>query len=317
MIISVALCTYKGALYLREQLDSILNQTVSPHEIIVCDDNSPDETVEILEEYRLKFSTPEFKITVNTHNKGVVKNFEQALQNCSGDYVFLCDQDDLWIPEKIQKTLSFFESNPDIDVTFSNGYLLGLKKGNLWDISKFGPKARQDWSKYGPLYVFLRYKSICTGAGMAIKGSAKNYVLPIQINSFQIHDGWIGIAAATKGKIAYIADNLFYYRIHSGQWTQKNASEFDVKKRDDIQLKCLYMKHFIEYYNIKDKIILELYEHYLLRNSLPPNLAKRCYKVALEVFSGNYTKHSNGIKSAIRDIFVYNPPSQKQFQTLT
>lgn len=316
MVISVALCTYKGEPFLREQIESILAQTILPHEIIVCDDNSTDHTLEILQKYEAHTSLPQFKITVNTTNMGVVKNFEQALQHCSGDYIFLCDQDDLWKPDKIEATLSYFEANQNIDVVFSNAQLLGLQKGQLWDFSKFSTKARQDWHTYGSLYVFLRYKSICTGAGMAIKGSAKSYLLPIQTNPFQIHDGWIGIAAAHQNRIAYIDQSLFYYRIHSGQWTKKNTSEFDAKKREDIQLKYNYIKYFIDYYKVSDKNVLELYEHYRFRNTLPTDTFKRLYKVTLEMATGRYFKHSNGLKSVIRDLFTYKSSPKITFQPL-
>jgi len=92
--ISVALCTYNGELYLREQLESILKQTFPPDEIIICDDGSTDTTIKILEEFRRKSFIP-VKVYYNKENLGVSKNFEKAISLCSGDIIFLSDQDDV------------------------------------------------------------------------------------------------------------------------------------------------------------------------------------------------------------------------------
>ena len=99
--ISIAMATFNGEKYLREQLDSIYSQTLLPYEIVAADDCSTDRTTEILEEYRIKKG---LKYLVNEHNIGVVKNFEKAISLCQGDYVALSDQDDIWFPEKLEKS---------------------------------------------------------------------------------------------------------------------------------------------------------------------------------------------------------------------
>src|SRR5574344_2136916 len=99
-MISLALPTYNGEKYLREQLDSIFNQTMVPEEIVVVDDRSTDSTIQILEEYKQKYG---LKYYINEQNLGYNKNFEKAITLCQGDYIALCDQDDVWLPEKIEK----------------------------------------------------------------------------------------------------------------------------------------------------------------------------------------------------------------------
>ena len=98
-MISIALPTYNGEKYIREQLDSIYNQTLVPDEVVVVDDCSTDNTVNILEEYSQRYG---LKYFVNDSNIGYNKNFEKAIRLCAGDYIALSDQDDVWFPTKIQ-----------------------------------------------------------------------------------------------------------------------------------------------------------------------------------------------------------------------
>lgn len=100
--VSVAMATYNGEKYLKEQLDSLYSQTVVPDEIVVCDDCSNDRTIDILEEYHQKKG---LKYYINSSNLGVNKNFEKAIRLCTSDYVAICDQDDIWFPKKIETLL--------------------------------------------------------------------------------------------------------------------------------------------------------------------------------------------------------------------
>src|SRR4051812_17962871 len=98
-LVSVAMATYNGARYVAEQLDSILQQTYSLIEIVVVDDGSKDETVEIIKEYQAQH--PCIRLYQNEINIGVNKTFEKAISYCSGEYIALSDQDDIWMPEKV------------------------------------------------------------------------------------------------------------------------------------------------------------------------------------------------------------------------
>ena len=84
-LVSIALCTYNGGAYLGEQLDSIVNQSYSPLELIAVDDCSTDNTLDILKEYAAKY--PFIKVFVNPENLGYIRNFEKALQLCNGDFI--------------------------------------------------------------------------------------------------------------------------------------------------------------------------------------------------------------------------------------
>src|SRR5687768_2514416 len=103
MVISVALCTYNGAKFIAEQLESICKQTTPPNEIVICDDGSTDDTIACIDRVKKNHPAIDWKIKRNTANLGYVKNFEQAVLLTTGDIVFLSDQDDVWLPEKVQK----------------------------------------------------------------------------------------------------------------------------------------------------------------------------------------------------------------------
>src|SRR5262245_33463585 len=117
--ISIALCTYNGAKFLSSQLESYLVQTQMPDEVVVCDDRSNDQTVEILKAFaeRAPFSV---RVLVNDQNLGSTKNFEKAISLCSGEFIFLSDQDDIWNPDKIEKMTAPFENDPDVGLVFSD-----------------------------------------------------------------------------------------------------------------------------------------------------------------------------------------------------
>lgn len=101
--VSIAMTTYNGVRYVREQLDSLLAQTEPPAEIVICDDGSTDGTVELLQNYAQQDAR--IRLFCNDVSLGVNRNFLQAMARCSGDWIMLCDQDDYWYPEKIERCL--------------------------------------------------------------------------------------------------------------------------------------------------------------------------------------------------------------------
>ena len=119
MKISVCLATYNGEKYIKEQLDSILPQLSANDEIIISDDNSTDDTINIIR----SLNDERIKIYVNK-TKGIVKNFENALNNASGDIIFLSDQDDVWKNDKVKKILSAFSSDNSLTFVFSNAEII-------------------------------------------------------------------------------------------------------------------------------------------------------------------------------------------------
>ena len=176
--ISVALCTYNGARYLREQLESIRKQTRLPDELVVCDDGSQDETVDILREFAAG-SGIKTRIHLNTVNLGFTYNFEQALGLCRGDLVFMADQDDIWFPGKVEEVSRLFLDFPKIIGATHDGRLVD-EHGKWFGTSKLQQIVRG----YG------KDNGTVTGALSCIRRSGLDIILPFP-SGVNGHDTWI------------------------------------------------------------------------------------------------------------------------------
>ncbi|MBB4807644.1 glycosyltransferase involved in cell wall biosynthesis [Chryseobacterium defluvii] len=215
---SVALCTYNGEKFLKEQIESILHQTIKVDEIIVCDDGSTDQTTSILSEYQKKF--PElFKIQINETNLRSVKNFEKAVSLCSHDIIFLSDQDDVWVGNKVEKYLEYFSEHPEISVLCSNGYGINEKSEILdvfpiWEVPEL---LRQKGTPMNYFDYITFIGNIATGASMAIRKTFVKDILPFpSVKGFH-HDEWIALIASSQNKFEILNEKYFKYRVHDKQ----------------------------------------------------------------------------------------------------
>lgn len=218
MTVSVALCTYNGEQFIKEQIDSILNQTVPVNEIIICDDRSNDTTIEILEQYSIE-NPGIFKIFINETNLRSVKNFEKAITLCSGDIIFLSDQDDIWALNKVEVYLDYFTKNPQIDVLASNGYCINEKsevedKHAIWDVPQF---LRNEGVKFDYYRLITQVGNLATGASMAFRKEILPDILPFPVIKDFHHDEWIAIISSKKNAFELLNEKYFYYRIHRNQ----------------------------------------------------------------------------------------------------
>lgn len=230
MKISVALCTYNGEKYLHEQLNSILNQTLKVNEIIVCDDQSTDNTIAILEEYSKK-NEGLFKIFKNEINLRSVKNFEKAISLCTNEIVFLSDQDDIWHLEKVKHFIAYFENHPKIDVVASNGFCIDdnskiHEKYAVWDVPQFLTEKGVAFNYHK---IICCVSNIATGASMAFRKSICDEILPFPIMKDFHHDEWIAILASKRNAFVMLPEKYFYYRIHANQ--QVGGVFFDKKEK--------------------------------------------------------------------------------------
>jgi glycosyltransferase involved in cell wall biosynthesis len=214
MKLSVSMITFQGASYLKAQMDSILGQSVPVHEIIVCDDGSTDGTREILAAYAA--DNPQIQLHFNEKNLGTVANMQQCLRKTTGDLILLADQDDVWLPTKAEKTLAFFQQNPEADAVFSNADIIdevgetqfGM---TLWDIIGF-PSDQVDLADFE-----RRVDNVVTGAGLAFKRNQELLEKDIPQIPGLLHDGWIGLYFAVKNTLKANPERLFQYRSHANQ----------------------------------------------------------------------------------------------------
>jgi glycosyltransferase involved in cell wall biosynthesis len=216
---SVAMCTYNGEKYIKTQLESILNQTVTVDEIIICDDGSNDKTIEIIAQIQLE-NPNKIYLYQNPVNLGSNKNFEKAIFNCTGNYIFLSDQDDLWKKEKVEKIIQYFSENKSAEAVFTNADLINdtgekFTENSLWNSVYF---MEDELKKPINLYHHILFRSnMVTGATLCFKKEIKDLILPIPTVKKFYHDEWIAIIIASRNKLGYLTDKLISYRIHSGQ----------------------------------------------------------------------------------------------------
>lgn len=291
MKISVALCTFNGFKYLTKQIDSILNQQgVVPDEIIICDDKSLDDTLKILTEYKTLYPNI-FKIYVNEINLGSTKNFEKAISLCSGDYIFLSDQDDIWDENKIEKTLAVFKKNPNAEGVFSNAQLIDNKDKVFTELSLWKTIFFLENELNKPIYlldIITKNGNIVTGATLCIKKKVKNYVLPLPIDVV-LHDEWIATILAINQTLYYSTEKLISYRIHSNQ--QIGIKKLNkIKKLNDIKRIILGLekpKKFNDYRLLTKKYFLQKCR---LQKIESYNLEIKSLKELIRISSNNFIR---------------------------
>lgn len=229
--VSVVLCTYNGGLYLVEQLDSILNQTLLPTEIIVCDDGSSDQTVSILKEFSLK--NPILKLYLNTHRLGFNRNFQQALSLANFEYIAISDQDDVWVNTKLEHLVAGFEKESSVvycDSVRFNGSLINSSKPTKGYRRVLGTDVKR---------LFL-YNTV-SGHAMMIRKDFLSKVLPFPENGY--YDWWIAMVACCNGGLSYVDEVLVYQRVHGNNQSvkvrPKDERSLEYKRELVVQLKSV------------------------------------------------------------------------------
>lgn len=252
---SVALCTYNGEKYIKEQLDSILNQSLLIDEIVICDDNSTDATHDIINEYCSKFPSI-FKFYINETNLRSVKNFEKAISLCTNDVIFLSDQDDIWHTEKNKDYIEYFNTHPEIDVIASNGFCIDensnvYDKYAVWDVPQFLAEKGVIFN-YNKVISYV--SNIATGASMAFRKSICDEILPFPIMKNFHHDEWIAILSSKRNAFVMLPEKYFYYRIHKNQ--QVGGVFFDKTEKNKKMLFELfnYDTDVVTFVNLKKRI---------------------------------------------------------------
>lgn len=201
-MISVAMATYNGAKFIEEQLASVLNQLDDNDEIIISDDGSTDGTLKVVE----GFKDNRIKV-ISGPGKGVKKNFENAIRNCNGKYIFLCDQDDIWCDEKVLAVLSEFKDNYDCKCVIHDCSVYDADCENVVYESFF------EFRNSKPGIIRNWYKNAYIGCCMAFDASLKDLILPIPTD-IEMHDQWIGIISEIVGKSIFMDEKLIKYRRH-------------------------------------------------------------------------------------------------------
>lgn len=224
-LVSIALCTYNGAKYLREQMDTLVAQTYDNMEIVVVDDRSSDDTIAILNDYASRF--PNIRIYQNAENLGYIKNFEKAIGLCQGEYIALADQDDIWDLNKI----SILVENIGEHLLISHDSAFMDEQGN-----PMGRKMSDIRNFYagGDSRIFLMENYI-SGHAMLFRRSLLEFFTGF--NPVIMHDWWLAYIACNNGTITFVDRVLVNYRQHQNANTNILRQERGQEKQKESLIK--------------------------------------------------------------------------------
>lgn len=216
--VSVALCTHNGARFIEAQLRGILTQSRLPDEIVLSDDASTDDTVAVARAVVDSFALASLDLVVlrNAEALGVTANFEAAIRRCTGDLIALCDQDDVWHPDRLARVLDAFASRPELDFVFTDARLVDEDGADLdhrlFDVLEVTEHDLAALHRGDGFSVFIR-RNIATGATVMFRRRLLEIALPFP-NGW-VHDEWLAILAATIGQLDAVESPLIDYRQHA------------------------------------------------------------------------------------------------------
>ena len=231
--VDVLLATYNGEKYIREQIESILNQTYQNIRLIISDDCSKDNTPEILREYEKKDNRIE--LYIQEKNLGVVKNIEFLLSKVKNNYYMLSDQDDVWLSEKIEKSLETL-TNKDADLVFGDLEVVDQDLKTIYpsfgDFMLLNNKINKYINSPKLNYIY----NCVTGCTVLAKKETIQKIVPLPGKSkYLIHDHWIGLMASIYGKVAYMPEKYIKYRQHGNNQVGTEKISHGFKKLDQVR----------------------------------------------------------------------------------
>jgi glycosyltransferase involved in cell wall biosynthesis len=315
------LCTYNGERYLRQQLDSLLAQSRLPGKIVAVDDGSTDRSWEILRAFAEQARGRGITVDAqrNPNNLGYVRNFEMALQRAGTDIIFVCDQDDVWYPDKLAVIHDRFTADPDLLMLHSDARLVDAHLGDLgcslFDALELGPDELQRVHDGYGFDVLLR-RCIVTGATMAFRCDLLASAVPF--GDGWIHDEWLAIVASAVGKIDVVERPMIDYRQHDANQRGMSRRTLDVKVReialsradllcnDARRMESLRQRLRLLPVAVEKNLparIQDKLEHTLFRMHITDTVRiKRISPILKEAASGRYRRYGAGIRSVLRDL---------------
>lgn len=322
--ISVALCTYNGEAYLLEQLESLERQERLPDELVVFDDRSDDRTVGALRGFAERAPFPVI-LEVNPERVGTARNFDRAIRRCTGEIIALCDQDDVWLPERLARSEAFLEAHREVGFCFGDAELVDDEgrplDRRLWEAIGFTARQRGEVERGGLLALGLR-RRVVTGATMTLRSGLVDLVSPIP--EVWPHDAWAALVCSYVSACGVIPEPLIRYRIHAGQQIGVGSLEEGGRSRGSQEGRSERHRLAAERYEaVVDRIVeavgrgwslpgpeaeralsemKELVRHHRVRAALPEARLRRLPMVLREWRSGGYRRLARGPLSALKDL---------------
>lgn len=323
--ISVALCTHNGARFLREQVRSICLQTLPPTEIVLSDDASTDNSVEVVRAAVRECGAerPDHPVALRVFENRpalrVVKNFEQAINACSGELIALSDQDDVWMPDRLAKMVVRFEQDEGLLLLHTDARLVDSQRrdlgGTLFHALEVTPSELERVHAGRAFDVLLR-RNLVTGATTIFRRRLLADALPLPVE--WVHDEWLGIIASTTGRVDLLEQPLIEYRQHESNQIGARRDTFAQKVRKALASRgTIHVERAVKaelllarLLQIGDRVPAEIIakvrskiEHQRFRAGLPASRLARCLPILREAMTGRYDKFGRGFRGVVRDLF--------------
>lgn len=319
--VSIALATCQGERFLEAQLESIACQSRLPDQLVISDDASEDRTFDLATAFAARADF-DVELERNPERLGITQNFERSLSLCSGDVIFLADQDDVWEADKIETVIGVLEARPEVGAVFHNAEVVGEALDplgtSLWDSLGFGEREQQRVRSGAALEVFLRHV-VAAGTTMAFRSRYLQLALPFpRLRS--CHDAFTAFVIAAVAEVAIVDRNLIRYRLHGANQIGIRKLGFREqleKAREQIATDAFaYAAEFFE--AARERLtasqfqvgrstlqaIDEKIRHSRCRARMPERLSSRLPDIAREVVSGRYWRYSYGIRSVAQDVWL-------------
>lgn len=316
--VSVAVCTYQGAAHLQRQLDSIEAQTVAPDEVVLSDDGSTDGTLDLLRAFE-RGSRSRVRVLRREAPVGVALNFEHALRSCSAGLVLLADQDDVWVPHKVERFVEAFARHPEALLVFSDAELVDAGERPLgrtmWEAVGLDHGLRRELAVPLRATRILLRTALVTGAATGIRRELLDCALPVPADAGFLHDAWLALVASCHGPLVALDERLLAYRQHEAQHTGAPEAGQPApplvldRERQHREL----LRQRAEAALLLDRLrqcphgsgrpaVAFLREHVAHTDlRLAPDRSARAVVAALA--RGRYHRHSGGLRSAAKDLW--------------
>ena len=329
--ISIAMAVYNGERFVREQLESFARQTRLPDELVVSDDASTDGSVEIVREFAANAPFA-VQLLANELNVGCSKNFERAIEACSGDLIFISDWDDVWHPQKLAKIEAVFRKSPGVGVAISDWRTVdeNLRPINGATGSVFLRKIRRNpWCSTKALASGKAFNHWLPPAGCcgAFRARFKPLVLPFpegeefRRGCYDYFLLWTILCSGAAG-LALVPDRLVAYRRHRGAMNvpSRNQTSAHATDRGQPDHRKIYLLEPVaerlqsaiaESFCINRTLRAQVLRHLHSRCSLPRNRLVRFPIVLRELATLRYHRFSSGVVTAIKDLLLEMQPCIK------
>lgn len=317
--VSVALAAYRGERYLAEQLRSLAEQTFPVSEVVIADDSPDDAAERVAAECGKRFGL-NIRYCRNPERLGVTRNFEKAVSLCRSEYIFLCDQDDFWLPGKVERMMRCFREHPEISGVFCDSLLcdeaLRETGGTLWQLRGFTLARQRRFAGPDQLAELLKRVRM-SSHNIAFRAAMREFLLPFPEMPGLYADTWIAQALAAAGGVWHaLPERLTLYRV-SGDNLSRPA-ETGLMARMRAARRGLAAGHLVGKRMIaeallcalppegeKNRALLEKYLDFArARENMPESFLPRAFRVLKLTAAGSYRRFDNGWKSAMVDLLL-------------